>query len=139
MLNDSFFDRRLELDMSKQLSITASVVAFLFAFLSIAHACPSLASTNSAIRQTTMNMAASDGSPCGKEKPDICQSVRDRMLSIEPSVSGVDSLEKMVSAAPISFISLNALGSLPAAFVTKVSFHPVFKLPLTFSYLVLRI
>ena len=126
--------------MPKKLSVlAASIVAFAFVFVSITHACSGLTSLKRAMQQSPMNMGASDAAPCGKEKPDICKSVRDSMLSVKPSVSGVDSPEKMASTSPISFASLILHGAPPVAFVTKVSFHPVFKLPLTFSYLVLRI
>jgi hypothetical protein len=125
--------------MSKKLpTITASVVAFVFVFLSVAHACPSLTSTNSVIRKTAMNMAVSDSSPCGEAKPDVCKSVRDSMLSVKPPTTGLDSLVKTFSASPISFVSSSLLGSSPVTSATIVTSHLVFKLPLS-SYLVLRI
>src|SRR5882757_1345346 len=77
--------------MLKKLSIiTASIVAFAFVFISIAHACSGLTSMNPAMQQSPMNMGASDSFPCCKEKPDICKSVRASILSIQPSVSKPD-------------------------------------------------
>lgn len=123
--------------MSKKLpTITASVIAFVFVFLSVAHACPSLTSTNSVIRQMAMSMAVSDSSPCGEAKPDVCKSVRDSMLSVKPSDAGVDSLVKTFSASLLSFVS-ESLNSSPLAFATRIALHPLFKLPS--SFLVLRI
>jgi len=126
--------------MLKKLSIiTASIVAFAFVLISIAHACSGVASKKPAVQQSPMNMDAGDSSPCGKERPDICKSVRESMLSVKPAVSGIDSPEKTFSPPPISLVSPILPGSLPLVLVSKVSFHPVFKLPLSLSYLVLRI
>lgn len=126
--------------MLKKLSIiTASIVTFAFVFISIAHACSGLASMNPIMQQSPMNMGAGDSSPCGNEKPDICKSVRDSMLSVKPAGSGIDSPEKTVSLPLISFVRPILSGFLPLVLVSKASFHPVFKLPLSYSYLVLRI
>lgn len=123
--------------MLKKLSImAASIVAFAFVFVSIAHACSGLTSMNPAMQQSPMNMGASDGAPCGNEKPDICKSVRDSMLSIKPSTSGPEQ-----TVAPLHLLIESPLlrFSTPLTRVIEVSFHPVFKLPLSFSYRVLRI
>ena len=126
--------------MAKKLSIiTASIVAFAFVFIAIAHACSGVASMTPAVQQNPMHMGESDSFPCGKEKSDICKSVRDSMLSVKPAVSGIDSPEKTFSPPPILLVSPILPGSLPLVLVSKVSFHPVFKLPLSLSYLVLRI
>jgi hypothetical protein len=126
--------------MSKTLSIiTASVAAFLIVFLSVAHACSGLVSMNRVMQQSPMNMGARDGSPCDKETDDICKAVRDSMLSVKPSAAGIDNVGEPFSTAPISFATPNLPSLSPVAFVSGISFHPVFKLPLSLSYLVLRI
>ena len=123
--------------MLKKLSIiAASIVAFAFVFVSIAHACSGLNSMNPVMQQSPMNMGASDGVPCGKEKPDICKSVRDSMLSVKPSLSAP---EQMVAPLQLSIDARFVLVSLPSTWVSEARFHPVFKLPLSLSYLVLRI
>ena len=123
--------------MLKKLSlVTASIVALAFVFVSIVHACSGLASMNPAMQQSPMNMGASDSSPCGKENPDICKSVRDSMLSVKPSVSNP---EQTVAPLQLFIESPLLLVSTPVTRVTEASFHPVFKLPLSLSYLVLRI
>lgn len=123
--------------MPKKLAfIAASIVVFAFVFISIAHACSGLTSMNSAIPQSHMNMGAED--PCGTKEPDTCKSVRDRLLSVKPSVSGVDGAEKLGSSSPISFVKLISSSASADSFA-KPTFHPVYKLPLIFSYLVLRI
>lgn len=123
--------------MLRKLSfVTASIVALAFVFVSIAHACSGLASMNSALQQSPMNMGTSDDSPCGKEKPDTCKSVRDSMLSVKPSVAGP---EQTVTPLQLLIESPFVLISTPITRVIEVSFHPVFKLPLSLSYLVLRI
>jgi len=123
--------------MLRKLSfITASIVVFAFVLVSIAHACSGLALMNSAVQQSPMNMGASDSSPCGKEKPDICKSVRDSMLSVKPSASGP---EQTVALPQLFIESPFELVGMPITRSTEVSFHPVFKLPLSLSYSVLRI
>jgi hypothetical protein len=127
-------------NMLKKLSIiTTSVVAFAFTLVTIAHACSGLGPMSTTAHLSRTNMDASDSSPCGHEKSDVCQSVRDSMLSVKPSARGIASLEKAYLALATSIVSPSAFGSSPVALVTKVTFHPVFKLPLSFLYLVLRI
>jgi hypothetical protein len=126
--------------MSKTLSIiTASLAASLIIFLSVAHACPGHASKNSFVKQSAVNMATSDSSPCGKAKPDVCKSVRDSMVSVKPSDAGVSTLTKTFSASPPSLVSSHSLYPTPFAFAIKTASHLVFKLPVSFSHSVLRI
>lgn len=124
--------------MLKRLSaVVASSVVFVFIAVSVAHACSGLASMKSELQQSSMNMGASDdGAPCGKEKPDICKSVRDSMLSVKPSVSGSEQtivLPELLVERPFAVVFT------PMTRVTEASFHPVFKVPLSLSYSVLRI
>lgn len=120
--------------------LAALVVIFAFVFASVAHACSGLISMNPAVQESSMNMGATDNSPCGEEKPpDVCKFVRDAMLSIRPSVPGVYSPEKMVSPPAIPFASPRLVASEPIALLARLGFRPVFKLPLRFSHLVLRI
>ena len=77
--------------------------------------------------------------PCNQRKEDVCKSVRDSILSIQPSVSKAEVSQPVLpiqlsieSESPTHVFS-------PLAPVTESAIHPVFKLPLTLSYLVLRI
>ena len=125
--------------MLKKLSaVAASIVAFAFVIVSIAHACSGLTPINLAVHQSPMNMGGSN-TPCSKEKGDICQSVRDSILSIKPSISAADNPQQTVSPLELSVERPTLLVSSPVAPVIGPAFHPVFKLPLTVSYLVLRI
>lgn len=125
--------------MLKKLSaLAASIVAFVFLFVSITHACSGLAPMKPAIQQSPMNMGGSDNPPCSKEKGDICQSVRDSILSVKPSISAAYS-QQTVPPVQLSVESPTLHVSSAVAPVVGVAFHPVFKLPLTLSYHVLRI
>ena len=124
--------------MLKNLSpVAAWVVVFGFLFVSIAHACSGVAPVNLAVQQSPMNMGGGNDSPCGKERGDICQSVRDSILSLQPSVSAPNNPQQTVTPlmpsveGPILFVSS------PVASVIGV--HPVSKLPLTISSIVLRV
>ena len=126
--------------MLKKLSAAAaSIVAFAFIIVSITHACSGLTPMNLAVQQSPMNMGGGNNPPCSKEKGDICQSVRDSILSVKPSISAADNLQQSVAPLQLSVDSPTLLVSSPVAPVVGVAFHPVFKLPLTLSYLVLRI
>jgi len=126
--------------MLKRLSAAAaSIVAFAFVIVSITHACSGLTPMNLAVQQSPMNMGGSNPPPCSKEKGDICQSVRDSILSVKPSISAADNPQQTVAPLQLSVESPSLLISSPVAPVIEVAFHPVFKLPLTVSYLVLRI
>lgn len=120
-------------------TVVASIVALAFVIISITHACSGLAPMNLAVQQSPMKAPPADSSPCGKEKPDICKSVRDTRLSVKPSVLGLDSPEQTVPQPAISFVSPVLLATSPVDFVIKIGSHAVFKLPLTVSYRVLRI
>lgn len=125
--------------MSKKFSlVAASIVVFVFVFISIAHACAGLTSLNSATQLSQMTMGAGDGVPCGKAKPDICKSVRDSMLSVKPTDAGADSLGKTLSASQLSFASSSLVSFVPMGFAIRVTSATVFRPPLSFS-LVLRI
>jgi hypothetical protein len=125
--------------LKKLSSVVASIVAFAFIFVSITHACSGLTPMNLAIQQSPMNMGEGNNPPCSKEKGDICQSVRDSILSLKPLISAVDNPRQTVPPVQLSVESPIQIISLPVASLSGVAFHPVFKLPLTLSYLVLRI
>ena len=107
--------------MLKKLSAAvASSVVFVFLAVSIVHACADVASVNRIAQQSFMNIDGTN-QPCHSEESDFCKSVRDSILSLLPVEDA-----NLVASSPINHI-------------TQGAFHPVFKLPLPFSYLVLRI
>lgn len=125
--------------MLKKLSaITASIVVFAFVFVSITHACSGVAPMKLAVHQSPMNMGEGNA-PCNKEKGDICQSVRDSILSDKLSISTADNSQQRFVALQPAVESPTVPVSSPVASLNGVSFHPVFKLPLTLSYLILRV
>jgi len=126
--------------MLKNLSaVAASIVGFAFLIVSITHACSGLAPMNPAVQQSPMNMGGGNNPPCGKEKGDVCQSVRDSILFVKPSISAADNPQQTVSPTQLPVEGPIQLFSSSVASVSGVALHPVFKLPLTLSYLVLRI
>ena len=125
--------------MVKRLSAaTALFIVFAFLSVSIAHACSGLALVGAAFQQSPMNMGGGNP-PCSKEKGHLCQSVRDSILSVKPSISVASNPQQTVPPLQLSIDSPIQIVSSPVAPIIAVSFHPVFKLPLTVSYLVLRI
>jgi hypothetical protein len=125
--------------MVRKLSAAAALfIVFAFLSVSIAHACSGLALVGAAVQQSPMNLGGGD-SPCSKNKGDICQSVRDSILSVKPSISAAGNPQQTVPPLQISIDNPIQLVYSPVAPVIESAFHPVFKLPLTLSYLVLRI
>src|SRR5258706_11210890 len=125
--------------LKKFSAVAALIVAFAFIFVSITYACASLAPMNLAVQQSPMNMGGGNNPPCSKDKEDICQFVRDSILSVKPSISAAHNLQQTVPPLQLSVESPTLLVSSAVAPIIGVPFHPVFKLPLTLSYLVLRI
>ena len=126
--------------MLKKLSaVAATIVAFTFIIVSITHACSGPAPRHLAVQQSPMNMGAGNTPPCSKEKGDVCQSVRDSILSVKPSISAPDNPQQTRLPLQFSVESLTQVDSPSVASVIGVSFHPVFKIPLTVSYQILRI
>ena len=128
--------------MVKRLSAaTALCVVFAFLSVSIAHACSGLGPFGVMIEQSSRNAGMANNGPCNQHKEDVCKSVRDSILSIQPSVSKAEVSQP--PALPIQ-LSIESEGSTQVGFsplfpVIERAFHPVFKLPLSLSYLVLRI
>jgi hypothetical protein len=118
-------------------AVAASVV-LVFLAVSIVHACAGMAPVNRTAEQSFMNMDDTNH-PCHSEKRDLCRSVRDSILSLKPSMPGVDSPEPVVIPLLLPVEGPNLVASSPITPITQRAFHPVFKLPLFFSYLVLRI
>jgi hypothetical protein len=128
--------------MVKKLSAaTALFVVFAFLLVSTVHACSGWGPIGIMVQQSPMNGGMTSQGPCGQSKGDICKSVRDSILSIQPSVSKPDISQQPVLPIQLSIESegLTQLGFSPLFPAIERAFHPVFKLPLILSYLVLRI
>lgn len=125
--------------MLKKLSAAITlVVTIAFLLVSITHACSGLGPMGVIIEESSMNHDMGNV-PCGEQKTDICESVRDSLLSVKLSVSEVVNPRRRVTSVPLSIHSPALLVFSPVAFVSESNFRPVFKLPLTLSHLVLRI
>jgi hypothetical protein len=127
--------------MVKRLSAaTASFIVFAFLWVSTVHACSGLGPAGVMIEQSARNAGMANNSPCNEHKEDVCKSVRDSILSIQPSVSKAEVSQPVL---PIQ-LSIESEGPTQVGFsplfpVIERGFHPVFKLSLSLSYLVLRI
>lgn len=125
--------------MLKRLSaVAASIVVFAFVFVSITHACSGLAPMMPTVQQSPMNMGGGNP-PCGKEKGDICQWVRDSFLSDKSSISASDNAMQRIVALQPAVGSPTVLVSSTVASLIGVSFQRVFNPPLTVSFTVFRI
>jgi hypothetical protein len=116
------------------------VIVFSLLFTSIVYACPGMNLMAMTSMSSGMEGAAVKRGPCRDHKQDICQSVRDRMLSVRAS-SPVADIALHVSAIlhSVSVDVPQLMNLLPAARPPGVLSHPVFKLIFPFSTQVLRI
>lgn len=123
--------------MPKKLSAAAAlIVIFAFLSVSIVHACSGLGGM-AGHSVTSEGITTKD--PCNHPKGDFCKSVRDSLFSIKPSASAADSLQQAAAPLTVSVVSPTPIVFSPLASDVERPFHPVFKVPLALSYLVLRI
>ena len=79
--------------------------------------------------------------PCTKHKQDICKSVRDRMISIQPSLPKTADYQQPVPLF-LPFLAIDIPKHTPLSsgiLKLEIAFHSVFKLPLHLFFSVLRI
>jgi len=126
------------------LVVSALVLSILFN--SVVYACSRIDLMTVALHDSSMSgMDGMHGGmvqrgPCNQHKQDICKSVRNRMLSIQPSSYKIDVQQPILLLLPPNLViglpkhiaSLSAVG-------WEADFHSVFKLPLHLSFSVLRI
>jgi len=120
---------------------TALFVVFAFLFVSTSHACSGLGPVGVMIEQSSTDAGVANNSPCNEHKEDVCKSVRDSILSVQPSVSKAEVSQQSVLPIQLSIESdgLTQVGFSSLFPAIERAFHPVFKLSLSLSYLVLRI
>ena len=123
----------------------SSLVLFLalvsYLFVSVVYACSGLSVMHMSFMSAPMDDRAVERGPCDKHKQDICKSVRDRMLSIQPSSYKIDVQQAILLLLPpnLVFDLPKHIASLSAPLGWEADFHSVFKLPLHLSFSVLRI
>ena len=120
--------------------LTAATVAFLLLSAAIVYACPDRDFLWNSDLRVSMNGGMAKHHPCSDTKTDTCQSVRNRMLSVEASAlqmhaphHGFSGILEVLLQPHVETNIFHASSSLTA------TFHPVFKLQFPFSYLVLRL
>lgn len=130
-----------DLFMGKKLPTAIAVtLTFLLLSVSIVYACSGIAPMSSSFQQEPMHGGVTDKGPCTDQKQDMCRSVRNRMLSVQASPSqGADSLQSSTLSLWLFVEIPRQVVFSPELQVWKAVFHPVFKLSLPFSFLVLRI
>ena len=119
---------------------TVAGVVFCFLFVVVAYAC---SGRDLAWRDQRLSAHAGMASeePCADMKLDACQSVRDRILSLQPSAAQAAISQVTFTNAQQAPVEVSAGADLfYGTFRPSTSvFHPVFKLQLPISYLVLRL
>ena len=142
----AMFIRRLS---KKAGLVIGSVLALSLLFNSVVYACSKLDSLGMAMTVHGSSMSTTDGmneksverGPCSQHKQDICKTVRDRMISIQPSLAKADYQEPAPLLLPLSLtIDIpKHIAFRPPSLTWDIAFHSVFKLPLSLSFSVLRI
>jgi hypothetical protein len=127
---------------SGKLSAALSLaVALSILFTSVVYACSGLNLMQMNGHHVAMNHETVERGPCAEHKQDLCKSVRERMLSVQPSFHKLDESQQPISLAPLSVLIdiPKHLVLLPNALIWQTAFHSVFKLPLPLFLSVLRI
>ena len=129
--------------------VIGSVLALSLLFNSVVYACSKLGSVGMAMAMhgTSMPMDGTNGGavergPCADHKQDICKSVRDRMVSVQPSPSKVEDYQQFAPLIlPLNFVIAvpKHIAFRPPSVRWEIAFHSVFKLPLSLSFSALRI
>ena len=130
--------------------VIGSVLALSLLFNSVVYACSKLGSLGMAMSMHASSMVTTDGmneksverGPCSQHKQDICKSVRDRMLSVQPSPSKVEDYQQFAPPIlPLNFVIAvpKHIAFRPPSVRWEIAFHSVFKLRLSLSFSVLRI
>ena len=124
-----------------------SILAGTLLFNSVVYACSKIGMVM-AMHDTSMattdgmNQKSVERDPCAQHKQDVCKSIRDRLLSVQPSLYKLDPAQESIvillpsnPAIEISSHIAAPVGSLR----WQTAFHSVFKLPLRISLSVFRI
>ena len=125
-----------------------SILAITLVLNSVVYACSKIGMVM-AMHESSMAMATDamdDGAfqrdPCAQHRQDVCKSVRDRLLSVQPSLYKLDPAQQPIAillpSNPASEIPRGAVASF-GSLGWQTAFHSVFKLPLPLSLSVLRI
>ena len=124
-------------------SIIPLLLVFSLLFTSVVYACSGLSVMQTKLMSASMDEGgAVERGPCSKHRQDICKSVRERMLSIQPSsYKAIDVQQPLILLLPhdpvINIPKLIAFSSSSVAW--EIALHSVFKIPLYLSSSVLRI
>ena len=126
-----------------------SILAVTLLLNSVVYACSKVGMVM-AMHDSSMSMATTDGmdqksverDPCAQHKQDVCKSIRDRLLSVQPSLYKLDPAQPSTVAFLPSNPAIEITSHIAAPFGSlrwQTAFHSVFKLPLRISLSVFRI
>jgi hypothetical protein len=122
--------------------IIVFLLTFSLLFTSVVYACSGLSVMQTKLMSMSMDDRAMERRPCSKHKQDICKSVRERMLSIEPSSYKASDVHQplilLLPHHPIIYVP-KQMAFWSAYVGWEIALHAVFKIPLFLSSLVLRI
>ena len=134
----------------KAVLVIGSVLALSLLLNSVAYACSKLGSVGmvmamhgSSIKNThDMGAESVKRGPCAQHKQDICKSVRDRMISTQPSFAKAGDYQEPAPLVLPCDLVIDTPNDTPLSFGPPkwdIAFHSVFKLPLPLFLSVLRI
>jgi hypothetical protein len=126
--------------LRKPFTLVSLAIVLSLLITTTVYACSGLGLMQMNTQHSSMDGEGVKRGPCAEHKQDICKSVRERMLSIQPAAfKAPDAGSLLYCPTPLVLQSFENVGLLPQPFGVAIVYHPVFKLSLSFSYLVLRI
>jgi hypothetical protein len=120
--------------------LTAVTIALLLLAVAIVYACPDRDFLWNSSLRVSMNDGMAQHHPCSDTRTDTCQSVRNRMLSVEASAFQMHAPQHGFTEMLQVLLQPHVETDLfHGSSLLTATFHPVFKLQFPFSYLVLRL
>ena len=117
-------------------------LAIIFSLLltSVVYACSGLRLLHVNSHHVEMSHESVERGPCSESKEDICKSVRDRMLSLQPRSSQAEDLQ-LFSVISLQLAVEPILSKVPlsAASESKWLYDPLLQSPLSVAFPLLRI
>ena len=115
-------------------------VSISFLVITLVYACSGLKLLHLNSHNVAMSHESVERGPCSEHKEDICASVRDRMLALQPSLSqGVQVQTLAIISSQITVDSILSSATLAEAFDWKHFYDPVLKPSLSIAFPFLRI
>lgn len=121
-------------------AILCFAIIFSLLLTSVVYACSGLRLLHVNSHHVEMSHESVERGPCSESKEDICKTVRDRMLSLQPRSSQAEDLQLFsVISLQLAVEPILSKVSLSSVFESKWLYDPLLQPPLSVAFPLLRI